>query len=102
MDDQTFQWHGRADNVVLSGGLKIYPEELELRCANLITDPFYFSKRKHSELSEALILVVETNELNEDELLAALRTVLSPLEMPKQVVCMEEFNRTHSGKIKRL
>jgi len=102
-DARTFTWLGRADNVVLSGGLKLYPEQLEQRCAALIDAPFYFGKEADAELGERLILFVEvgSNDPNGTVTTQQLQRTLHKHEMPKRIEFVDRFNRTETGKIRR-
>ena len=105
LDERRFRWRGRIDNVVLSGGKKIYPEELEARTAGLIPFPHYFTAVADNGLGQAVALVLETEDGAEeviDEVLQALFKVLSPHEMPRRVTALRAFKRTSSGKVVRL
>lgn len=96
-----FTWLGRADNVVLSGGLKLYPEQLEDKCSSLLKNNFYFGGEKDDVLGERLVLFIEGYGKAE-RILQRLSTVLSKHELPKKVVFLDEFEKTETGKIKRL
>lgn len=102
-DATHFRWLGRIDNVILSGGKKIYPEQLEAKTAGLIPFPHFFMAIPEDRLGQAVALVLETTEGAEvlDELLQSLLKVLSMHEMPRRVSALREFYRTESGKIIR-
>ncbi|MBL7965045.1 MAG: AMP-binding protein [Flavobacteriales bacterium] len=104
LDERNFLWKGRADHVILSGGKKIHPEQLESRTAGLIPFPHYFTATPDDRLGQAVVLVLET-ELSADdvlpEILDQLRDTLSPHELPRRVMAMRHLPRTSSGKVKR-
>mgnify|MGYP001549027479 CR=1 FL=1 len=104
IDDTHFRWLGRIDNVILSGGKKIYPEQLEARTAGVIPFPHFFMAFPDDRLGEAVALVLETDRGAEeilDEVLQALFSVLSDHELPRRVTAMRSFLRTGSGKVVR-
>ena len=43
----SFTWLGRADNVINSGGIKLFPEQLERTLAPLIAQRFYLTAEPH-------------------------------------------------------
>ncbi len=103
ISDTEFEWLGRYDNVVNSGGVKIHPEEIERKISKLIKKPFFISSRKHESLGEELILIIEDKEQNLDKvsLNKDLALVLDKYEKPKKIFCIKAFIQTASGKIKR-
>jgi O-succinylbenzoic acid--CoA ligase len=103
-DDRRFLWHGRIDNVILSGGKKIFPEQLETRTAGLIPWPHFFMPFPDARLGEAVGLVLETEEDAAQvihELMPTLSKVLDAHEMPRRVTALRHFVRTGSGKVVR-
>ena len=104
IDDTHFRWLGRIDNVILSGGKKIYPEQLEAKTAGVIPFPHFFMAFPDDRLGEAVALVLETDLGAEeilDEVLQTLISVLSEHELPRRVTAMRAFLRTGSGKVVR-
>lgn len=102
-DDTHFHWLGRIDNVILSGGKKIHPEDLEARTAALIPYPHFFMAYAEPKLGQAVMLVLETEEGPEmvEDLLHQLMHVLDMHEMPRRVTAVRKFQRTASGKVVR-
>jgi len=104
VDGTHFRWLGRIDNVILSGGKKIYPEQLEAKTAGVIPYPHFFVAFPDDRLGEAVALVLETDRASEevlDEVLTALFSVLSEHELPRRVTALRSFLRTRSGKVVR-
>jgi len=104
IDDTHLRWLGRIVNVILSGGKKIYPEQLEAKTAGMIPWPHFFMACPDERLGEAVALVLETERGSEevlDEVLQALFSVLSEHELPRRVTALRSFLRTGSGKVVR-
>jgi O-succinylbenzoic acid--CoA ligase len=96
-----FHWLGRADNVINSGGLKLFPEELERQLGDLISVPFYLGSEPDDMLGERLVLFVENFTSNESDLIQAIKDRVGGAKAPKHIVNQPSFLRTESGKIIR-
>jgi len=104
IDDTRFRWLGRIDNVILSGGKKIFPEQLEAKTAGVVPYPHYFTPVPDPVLGQAVMLVLET-ELPQDqvlpEVMERLMATLHPHEWPRRVQALRRIQRTESGKMIR-
>ena len=104
IDDTHFRWLGRYDHVILSGGKKIFPEQLEAKTAGIISYPHYFSGAPDPVLGQAVVLTLET-ERPENEVLPdvmeKMMFILDRHEWPRRVITVRKIERTTSGKIKR-
>lgn len=94
----TFEWLGRFDNVINSGGIKLFPEQIEQKLQHKIKERFFIASIVDIVLGERVILVVETNQLKETK---ELYEELKPFEKPKDIYCVPKFIETPSGKVKR-
>ncbi|MDE6642792.1 MAG: AMP-binding protein [Muribaculaceae bacterium] len=102
VDNQSFRWLGRRDNVINSGGIKIIPEVVEQKISHIIDVPFYIVGRPDPKWSEAVILYLESEQTLDTKILAdEISKTLSPYERPKEIVVVRQFERTSSNKIKR-
>lgn len=101
IDEKTFQWLGRKDNVINSGGIKLHPEEIEKKLSQILKgENYYITSRISSVWGEEIILMVEReNELS--GLYDQIKKVLSRYEIPKKIIYNRRFDRTSSGKIIR-
>lgn len=100
----SFIWLGRIDNVINTGGIKVFPEDIENKITALISCRFFISSKKDAILGEKVILILEKNGFTLDEwkiLKTQLQSVLSKYEVPKEVYTANAFIETHSGKIQR-
>lgn len=102
IDSTSFCWRGRADGAINSGGIKLFPEELEALYSSALAGRAYFvRKQPHPVWGEAVELVVEGCG-DESEVLAALRaTIADSRRLPKSIRFVPEIPRTSNGKIRR-
>jgi O-succinylbenzoic acid--CoA ligase len=104
----TFTWLGRVDFVVNSGGIKLFPEQLERRIAPLLEEicpgcAYFLFGENDSRLGEQLVLYVEgTAEENKRlGLEAGLEQILGKYEVPKKIYFKAAFSYTPTRKINR-
>ncbi|MEK6154246.1 AMP-binding protein [Flavobacteriaceae bacterium 3-367] len=101
VSETEFQWLGRYDNIINSGGVKLLPETIEAKLSPFVENRFFVAGLPDSKLGEKLVLVVEGAP--EEDLLAKLKASkkLKAFEVPKEVVAVEKFEETKNGKILR-
>ena len=97
--EEGFVVKGRLDHVIISGGVKLFPEEIERSLSNQINQPFYIGSIPDELLGRKVILYVE------GETDASLQHKIEALNLgvrkPREIVFENQFNRTDSGKIIR-
>lgn len=100
-----FEWLGRFDNVINSGGVKLFPEEIEKKISGLLSGKRYYVTAVPDErLGQKAVLVIEDKSWSEDRiafLKKTLKSVLSVYQVPKEVRFIPYFRETYSGKIIR-
>ncbi|WP_203296617.1 AMP-binding protein [Luteirhabdus pelagi] len=96
----SFAWLGRVDNVINSGGVKLFPEKIEAVLSESIDTPFIITSETHETLGERVIMVVESKAETISDYSEAFK-LLEPYERPKKVVSLSRFPYTETGKIKR-
>jgi len=99
-----FEWLGRFDNVINSGGVKIHPEKLEKELSTFIDIPFIIYSEPHPQFGEQVCLLLECNSKDLDHyksILESNKSTLEKYEFPKLINCLPQFKRTDSGKIQR-
>ncbi len=103
IDEDHFTWMGRFDNVINSGGVKLIPEQIELKLRPLMPNDFFAAGVPDKSLGEKLILVVE-GAINQNKLMKNIKKMdsLQRFEIPKEIIVLKEFQRTKNGKINRL
>ena len=99
--NNSFEWLGRVDNVINSGGVKIHPEILEKKISDIISNPFIITSIPSSKWGEEVIMVIESKFKSDTELQKLLIKRLTKAELPKSIYYTESFSRTENGKINR-
>lgn len=107
ISDTQFQWLGRFDTVINSGGVKLYPERIEEKLAKIMTSRFFVAGITDQILGKKLILLVEletNNILKEKQFInAEIKKLasLSKYEIPKEIYFIAAFTETPTKKIQR-
>lgn len=100
IDNKTFKWIGRIDNVINSGGIKHYPELLEKKLEEQLQGTkFFIDKVEHAELGEQIILIIENTK--NIKIKTAVFKNFNSYEIPKKVFELDEFIYTNNNKINR-
>ena len=101
----TFEWLGRYDTIINSGGVKLNPETIEEKLSEVIRKRFFVAGVPDAILGEKLLLVIE-GDLKKRELSAIKETILKvhfleKYEKPKEIVSVLKFAETATQKIHR-
>lgn len=104
-----FEWLGRFDNVINSGGVKLHPENVEEKLSKVIENRFFVTGIPDEKLGQKLILIIElevdsdNQEILKEQMISKIRSFksLSRFEIPKEIFFLNNFTKTISGKIKR-
>ncbi|MDX1277914.1 AMP-binding protein [Oceanihabitans sediminis] len=96
--ENSFEWLGRYDNVINSGGVKLFPEQIEAKLAKTISGRFFITKEADAVLGERLILVLESTS---NTLEASVFEGLDKFEVPKKIYAIEKFIESANGKVLR-
>ncbi len=103
ISDNEFEWLGRHDNVINSGGVKLIPEQIETKLVPTIPNRFFVAGIPDEDLGQKLILIVEGAVSEASQLqdrIKALKT-LHKFEVPKAIYFVTTFDETENGKVKR-
>lgn len=100
-NSKEFKFLGRIDNVINSGGLKIYPEQLENLVKKEIPNEVAFLGIPDEKLGQKLVLVIE-GEASEN-IHQELSTISYPSKnhQPKEIIFLKDFPRIPNGKVNR-
>ncbi|MCS6967770.1 MAG: AMP-binding protein [Cytophagales bacterium] len=102
-----FKFLGRADWVINSGGVKIFPEQIEqhihsLQLSFLKEKRFIIASLPDERLGSCAVLAIETESVpDKKNLLAVLRNKLPRYHAPRDIFCLPQFPTTPTGKISR-
>ena len=97
ISDSQFEWLGRFDNVINSGGIKLHPEKIEEKLSKVISNRFFVIGVTNKKLGEKLILIVEGNQQE----INFKNCNLSKFEIPKEIYFLSDFKETDTKKIQR-
>ena len=100
IDSTHFEWIGRTDFIINSGGVKLNPEAIEQKLASLLNIPFFISTISDDLLGNKLTLVFES-KLDSPFKKSDFESLLTKYEIPKMYAIIPTFERTSSGKINR-
>jgi len=96
---------GRAKDMVITGGLNVYPKEIELVIDELegIVESAVIGV-PHLDFGEAVIAVVVLKPgfpFDESELISQIKDTLSSFKVPKRILVREELPRNTMGKVQK-
>lgn len=98
INNKEFKWLGRVDNVINSGGVKLFPEQIEEKLSKRIPYRFFVASKEDTYLGNKLVLVIESEQytLPDD-----IYVELGKYEKPREVQFVSKFEETETGKIIR-
>jgi o-succinylbenzoate---CoA ligase len=105
-----FEWLGRWDNIINTGGVKISPEKIEAAIGSIfknhkVENRFFVSSIPDERLGQRLILVVEGTEIPPSKLRSIIDEIFTTVprfETPKELFFTPRFSLTSTGKINRV
>ena len=101
--ETSFQLLGRYDNVINSGGVKLFPEQIEDKLQPVIDERFIVAGEDDETLGERLVLIVENPRDSAESIANRIRFIkeLTKFEVPKHIYITDKFVETVNGKIQR-
>jgi O-succinylbenzoic acid--CoA ligase len=105
VDSRHFFILGRMDNAIISGGVKIHPEEVERIIEKYLSDKAYFiTSLPDDKWGERVVLCIEGDVWQDEELMrlkSDLSAALPSAQRPKEIRFIQVFKRTSTGKLIR-
>lgn len=101
-DNKQFRFLGRIDNIINSGGAKIFPEQLESLVKKKIPNEVVFLGLNDEILGQKLILVIEGEETKDLIEKISAMPFEKNFHKPKEIIFIEKIPRTPNGKINRI
>lgn len=99
LNEKQFKWIGRYDNVINSGGIKLFPEQIEAKLASKIGNRFFITSLPDDVLGSKVVLIIEGLEQVID---TTIFNSLDKFEKPKEILFVSEFVETETKKINRI
>jgi len=102
ISETEFDWLGRFDSIINSGGVKLIPEQIEAKLAKVIENRFFVAGLPDEKLGQRMVLVVE-GEIDQETLFGKIKAIskLEKFEIPKRIFALPRFSETANGKILR-
>jgi O-succinylbenzoic acid--CoA ligase len=98
-----FEYLGRLDHVINSGGVKLFPESIEQKLSQIVQAPFFVTALPHPILGEQVGLILEGDEALRRSVLIELNEIeWGAYEKPKRVEVVASFDYTATNKIDRI
>lgn len=100
----TFQWIGRYDNMINTGGIKVSSDSLERKLSAFLSSPFFIAGTSDDMLGQKITLYVESSDkekYSENSLKKLFEKHLDKHEKPRLIICIPKFTYTETGKIDR-
>ncbi|THV57600.1 O-succinylbenzoic acid--CoA ligase [Flagellimonas alvinocaridis] len=98
-----FEWLGRYDSIINSGGIKLVPEQIERKLAPIIPFRFFVAGLPDKVLGHRLVLIIEGTQFDKENLFETISSLksLNKYEVPKEVFNIKSFVETKSNKVDR-
>ena len=93
---------GRSDNMIISGGENVYPDEVEnILIEHPLIEEVAVIGTPDVEFGQRLIayVVLSNNTINEEVILKWLKIRVARYQMPKELIYLNELPRTSIGKV---
>ena len=101
-NEAEFNFIGRFDNVINTGGIKVFPEIAEKKLSCIINSRYIIAGLPDEKLGEKVVLIIETKNHDKDRFEKIIsNSSLSKYEKPKEILFIEKFPETENGKIDR-
>lgn len=102
LSKRRFIWKGRADNVINSGGVKLFPEQIEAKLVKVIDAPLMVGSVDDTTLGQKLVLLVASENLTIAQIEAEIaKAQLERFEHPKEIYIVNALAETPNGKLDR-
>ena len=101
---KSFEWLGRFDNIINTGGIKVNPEQVEKVLGTLISKRFFIAAQADEKLGSRIILLIEDKPWNTQQikdLMQNMKSQLQKFQVPKSIHFIPQFVETPTQKIQR-
>lgn len=105
---EEFEWKGRIDQVINTGGIKVNMNLLEIKIREIlesikIHNDFFVDHIADEKLGDKVVLILESESMDIDLgiIKETFKKRLSKFEIPRQIQFVKKFARTNTSKINR-
>ncbi|MCH5234659.1 MAG: AMP-binding protein [Muribaculaceae bacterium] len=92
---------GRRDHIIITGGRKVNPVEIESRISHLLNQPFLITGVPDEKWGEKVIMMIEGHN-KDNNLRKNLNDILEKWQVPKDIFHVPTLPRTANGKLMRI
>lgn len=95
---------GRKDDIIISGGLKINPNEVRNVLLNFeeIKDAFVFSVPDIKWGEKVCVALIAHKYIHSNEIKCKLKNIIADYKIPKEIIMIDKFPLNHNGKIDKI
>jgi len=100
----SFRWLGRADSIINSGGVKVYPEQVEKKLEGIIPASYFITSIPDQLFENRVVLVIESEAFSakqELDLKLKMQPLLHKFEFPKHIYFLPAFVYSNNNKLMR-
>lgn len=102
VDENHFYWKGRFDFVINTGGVKVFPEDIEMKLKHIIPFSYYITTLPDEVLGQRLAIVIEKDNFESYQALEnKIDYALDVFEKPREIIKVEKIRYSENGKIIR-
>ena len=98
IDSKRFRWLGRKDEVINTGGIKVFAHQIESKLQAQFTVPFFITAAADDKFGQRVVLVLQSQEVAESLSKSSFET-LSNYERPKSIFVLKQFDFSPLGKL---
>jgi O-succinylbenzoic acid--CoA ligase len=98
IDSTRFRWLGRQDEVINTGGIKVFAHQIESKLQSQFSVPFFITAMNDDKFGQRVVLVLQSQEVAESLTKSSFET-LSNYERPKSIFVLKQFEYSALGKL---
>jgi O-succinylbenzoic acid--CoA ligase len=101
VDSKQFRWLGRKDEVINTGGIKVFAHQIESKLQTKFNVPFFITALDDDKFGQRIVLVLQSQEVAESLTKSSFET-LSNYERPKSIFVLKKFEYSAIGKLMKI
>lgn len=97
--NNSFTWISRTDDVINTGGIKVFANEIEAKLKIHISGPFFITSQADEKFGQKIIFVTDSSTQNDTILNDLFSKNLAHYEKPKAILRVPRFVYSEMGKL---